>query len=94
MQVVIFKRIYFLKSILPDKENTGYTFSDYIVQEVNGNKISTFDDLVKNIEESKTNEVKISLADGNIIIIDKDKAAQANERVLPRYNIGKSSYLR
>ena len=88
------KEVVVLKSILPDKENTGYTFSNLIVQEVNGNKIRNFDDLVKNIEESKTNEVKIFLGGGKIIIIDKDKAAQANERVLPRYNIGKSSYFR
>ncbi len=87
------EEVVFLQNTLSDKENKEYEFPHTIVQEVNGNKIRTFRDFVKNIEESKTNEVKIGLEGGYVIVIDKDKAAQVNERVLPRNNIGKSSYL-
>lgn len=88
------EEVVFLQNTLPDRENAGYKFPHHIVQTVNGKKIRTFAAFVKSIEESKSNEIKINFEGGHIVIIDRDKAAQANRRILPRYNIEKSYYFR
>ena len=86
------KEVVFLQNTLPDKENAGYIFAHHIVKEVNGRRIKTFEEMVKSIEESKKREVKIGLEDGYVIIIDREKATQANKRLLHRYSIEKSAY--
>lgn len=87
------KEIVFLQSVLADRENTGYELSHAIVTEVNGVKVDEFKTLVDTIEESK-GDVKISLQGGSQIILNQDKAKAANERLLKRYGIKESSYLR
>ncbi len=87
------REVVFLQSTLPDRENTGYAFPHHSIEEVNGKRIKTFNELVKCIGESKKREVKIGLEDGYVIVIDKEKAAKANERLLHRYSIEKSAYL-
>ena len=88
------KEVVFLQSILADRENTGYDLSHAIVLEINGNKINTFNDLVKAIQDSKAKEIKITLQGGSIIVLNKDKALEADKRLLKRYKIEKSIYLR
>ncbi len=88
------QEIVFLQSVLADRENTGYELSHAIVTEVNGKKITDFDNLVKSIEESSNSDVKIALQGGSMIILNQQKAQAANERLLQRYGIKNSSYLK
>jgi len=86
--------VVFLQNTLPDKENTGYTFPHHIVLKVNGRKISDFRDFVTQMEQSEKGVVRIDFEGGHVVVIDREKAREANERVLPRYNIERSAYLR
>ncbi len=88
------KEIVFLQSVLADRENAGYELSHAIVTEVNGIQIDAFSTLVKAIENSQDKEVKITLQGGSMIILDKEKAQAANERLLQRYGIKSSAYLK
>lgn len=88
------QEIVFLQNVLADRENAGYELSHAIVLEVNGVKIDSFSTLVSTIEKTKEKEVKISLQGGNIIVLDKQKASQANARLLARYGIEKSACVR
>jgi len=88
------KEIVFVHSVLTDRENAGYDLSHAIVTEVNGVKVDSFNTLVNTIEKSKSKDIKISLQGGSIIILNKDKAQAANERLLHRYGIKDSSYLK
>jgi hypothetical protein len=83
-----------LQSVLADRENAGYELSHAIVLEVNSVKIDSFSTLVNTIEKAEEKEVKISLQGGNIIVLDKEKAGQANERLLARYGIKKPACVR
>ena len=88
------KEIVFLQSILADKENAGYEHSHIIISKVNGLTINSFEDLVKTIETAKTKEINFSLQGGDIIILNRQKALEANKRLLQRYRIKESSFLR
>jgi len=88
------KEIVFVHSVLADRENAGYDLSHAIVTKVNGVKVDSFNTLVNAIEKSKSKDIKISLQGGSIIILNKDKAQAANERLLQRYGIKDSSYLK
>jgi len=81
------KEIVFLQSVLADRENAGYDLSHAIVTEVNGIKVDSFKTLVSAIEQSKDQDVKISLQGGSLIILNQDKAKSANARLLQRYGI-------
>ena len=87
------KEIVFLKSVLTDKENTGYLFQNYIVEEVNGNKVRSLNDFISLIETSNTKDIKISLDNGALIVMNKNDSEQSNQKLMERYNISKSSYL-
>lgn len=87
------KEIVFLQSVLADRENAGYELSHAIITEVNGVKIRDFDTLVQTIEASKESDVKITVQGGSTIILNKEKALQANARVLHRYGIKNSAHL-
>ena len=88
------KEIVFLQSILADKENTGYDLSHAVVVKINAKEIKTFKELVDTFEQAKEKEVKITLQGGSIIILNKEKAKEANARLLKRYRIEQSAYLR
>jgi len=88
------EEIVFLQSILADRENAGYELSHAVVEAVNGVKIKNFKTLVKTIQESKKEEIKITLQGGSILILNKEKALEANKRLLKRYRIEKAAYLR
>jgi len=88
------REIVFLQSILADRENAGYGLSHAIVLEVNGIKIDSFSRLIDSIEDSQDKEVKITLQGGNIIVLNKEKALEANTRLLKRYGIKNYAYLR
>ncbi len=88
------KELVFLQSILADRENSGYELSHAIVEKIDGIDINTFQDLVHSIQNSKNRDVKITLEGGSLIILNKQKAFEANTRLLKRYRIEHSSYLR
>jgi S1-C subfamily serine protease len=87
------EEVVFLQNTLPDRENVGYDFAHTVVEEVDGRKIRTFSEFVKKIEEGDSGEVRIGLENGSVIVIDRKRAAQANERLLHHYSIPKSSHL-
>jgi len=88
------EELVFLQSILADKENTGYDLSHAVVVKVNSKDIKTFQNLVDAFENTKEKEIKITLQGGSIIILNKAKAKEANKRLLKRYRIEQSAYLR
>ena len=88
------KEIVFIQSVLADRENAGYEFAHANITEVNGIKIDSFKTLVNTIETTKDKEIKLTLQGGSLIIINKEKAFQANMRLLKRYGIKESAYLR
>lgn len=88
------KEVVFLQSVLADRENAGYELSHAIVLEVNGVKVDSFATLVSTIEKTQEEEVKICLQGGSIIVLNKEKAHAANQRLLQRYGIKESAYLR
>ena len=87
------EEIVFLQNTLPDRENTDYTFVHHIVQEVNGKKIHSFAEMAEALDSGKNGEVRIGLEGGYVIVIDRERAAQANKRLLHRYGIEESAYL-
>ena len=86
------QEIVFLQNTLPDRENTDYTFVHHIVQEINGQKIHNFAELAMALGKSRESEVRIGLEGGYLIVIDREKAAEANKRLLHRYGIEESAY--
>ncbi len=83
-----------LKGVLSDRENVGYGYANRIVEEVNGVTINTFKDLVTALEKSEDEDVTITLEGDYVIILNKQKAMEANERLLKRNGIEHSSYVR
>ena len=88
------QEIVFLQSVLADRENAGYEFAHADVIEVNGVKVNSFATLVNTIETTKDKDIRLTLRGGSLIILNKEKALQANERILKRYGIKDSAYLR
>ena len=88
------KEIVFVQSVLADRENAGYELSHAIITEVNGEKIDSFATLVDRIENAKEKDIKITLQGGSVILLNREKALQANRRLLKRYGIEHSAYLR
>ena len=84
--------IVFIKGMLADEINAGYSVDNEIVTKVNDVEISSLKDLVKHIDKSG-NEVKISTLDGTIYILNKEKALQSKEAILKRYCIQDDAYL-
>ena len=83
----------FIQSVLADRENAGYEIAHILVTEVNGVKIDSFKTLVQTLEKTQQSDAKIILQGGTKIILNKQKAQQANARLLQRYGIKNSSYL-
>jgi len=80
----------FVQSILADRENAGYEISHALV---NGVKIDSFSTLVQTLEKTQTSDVQIFLQGGSKIILNKEKAQEANARLLKRYGIKHASNL-
>ncbi len=88
------QEIVFIQSVLADRENAGYEFAHAEVIKVNGIKINSFSTLVNAIESTQAKEVKLTLKGGSMIILNKEKALEANQRLLKRYSIENSAYLK
>jgi hypothetical protein len=80
------KEIVFIRLILEDKINAGYSASNEIVKTINDEEVDCLDDLVKKIKDSK-NKVKIVTVEGGVYVLDKDKAMKEEAKILKRYGV-------
>jgi S1-C subfamily serine protease len=83
-----------LSNILPDPINTylaGYRGA--IVDEVNGKKIRTLDELAKAFAEAPERLVIRMIGDGPPLVLDRNKVESARERIKARYNVMKEQNL-
>lgn len=77
-----------LTNILPDPINTYLTpYRASIVDEVNGAKIKTLDDLAKAFAETPDRFVIRMLGDGPPLVLDRKEVEAARERIKSRYNV-------
>ncbi|MEP7014531.1 MAG: trypsin-like peptidase domain-containing protein [Verrucomicrobiota bacterium] len=83
-----------LTNILPDPINSYLTpFRGAIVDEVNGKKIRTLDELAKAFSETSEQFVVRMIGDGPPLILDRSKMEEARERIKTRYNVIKEQNL-
>ncbi|MDQ6655245.1 MAG: serine protease [Verrucomicrobiota bacterium] len=77
-----------LTNILPDPINSYLTpYRANIVDEVNGKKIRTLEDLAKAFAETPDQFVIRMIGDGPPLILDRKEAEAARERITTRYNV-------
>jgi hypothetical protein len=77
-----------LTNILPDPINTYLTpFRNSIVDEINGQKIRTLDDLAKAFSEKPERFVVKMIGDGPPLVLDPKEVDAARERIKTRYNV-------
>ncbi len=77
-----------LTNILPDPINTYLTpYRGGIVNEINGQKIRTMDDLAKAFAETPEQFVIRMIGDGPPLVLDRAEAEAARERIKTRYNV-------
>ena len=83
-----------LSNILPDPINTYLApYRGAIVDEVNGKKILTIDDLAKALAEAPERLVIRMIGDGPPLVLDRNKVEAARERIRTRYNVAKEQNL-
>ncbi|MFN2509471.1 MAG: PDZ domain-containing protein, partial [Chthoniobacterales bacterium] len=83
-----------LTNILPDPINTYLSpYRASIVDEVNGKKIRTLDDLAKAFAETVDQFVLRMIGDGPPLVLDRAEVEAARERIKRRYNVGKEQNL-
>ncbi len=77
-----------LTNILPDPINTYLTPLRYsIVDEINGKRIRTLDDLAKTFSETPERFVVKMIGDGPPLVLDPKQVEAARERIRMRYNV-------
>jgi hypothetical protein len=77
-----------LTNILPDAINTYLTaYRGGIVDEVNGKKIRTLDDLARAFEQPGDRLVITMIGDGPPLVLDPKQVEEARERIKTRYNV-------
>jgi S1-C subfamily serine protease len=83
-----------LSNILPDPINTYLApYRGAIVDEVNGKKIRTLDELAKSFAEAPDKLVIRMIGDGPPLVLDRNKVESARERIKARYNVVKEQNL-
>ncbi|PYJ01962.1 MAG: serine protease [Verrucomicrobia bacterium] len=83
-----------LSNILPDPINTYLApYRGTIVDEVNGKKIRTLDELAKAFAEGPDKLVIRMIGDGPPLVLDRNKVESARERIKARYNVMKEQNL-
>ncbi len=63
------------------------------MNEINGKKIRTLEDLVQAFAETPDHFVVRMIGDGPPLVLDRDKAEAARERIKTRYNVVKEQNL-
>ena len=77
-----------LTNILPDPINTYLTpFRESIVDEINGQKIGTLQDLARAFEQPADRFVVKMIGEGPPLVLDPKKVEEARERIKTRYNV-------
>jgi hypothetical protein len=83
-----------LSNILPDPINSYLgPYRGGIVDEVNGKKIRTLDELSKAFAEAPERLVIRMIGDGPPLVLDRNKVEAARERIKARYNVLKEQNL-
>jgi hypothetical protein len=79
---------------LPDPINTYLApYRGGIVDEINGKKIRTLDDLANSFAEAPERIVIRMIGDGPPLVLDRNKVEGARERIKTRYNVLKEQNL-
>jgi S1-C subfamily serine protease len=87
--------IIILSAILPDRINTYLgDYKNGIVDEINGEKVRTLDDLANGLRKPADQYVIKLLGVGRPIVLDRAAVEQARERIDERYNVVKEQNLR
>jgi hypothetical protein len=77
-----------LTNVLPDPINTYLmAFRNDIVDEINGKKIGTLQDLARAFEEPSDRFVIKMIGDDPPLVLDAKKVEAARERIKTRYNV-------
>jgi hypothetical protein len=63
------------------------------VDEINGKKIRTLDDLANSFAEAPERIVIRMIGDGPPLVLDRNKVEAARERIKTRYNVSKEQNL-
>ena len=83
-----------LTNILPDPINSYLgPYRGGIVDEINGKKIRTLDELAKAFSETPEHFVIHMIGDGPPLVLDRNKVEEARERIKARYNVIKEQNL-
>jgi S1-C subfamily serine protease len=83
-----------LSNILPDPINTYLApYRGAIVDEVNGKKIRTLDELAEAFAQGPNQLVIRMIGDGPPLVLDRNKVEAARERIKTRYNVAKEQNL-
>jgi len=83
-----------LANILPDPINSYLApYRGAIVDEINGKKIRTLDELAKAFAEAPERLVIRMIGDGPPLVLDRNKIESARERIKTRYNVAKEQNL-
>jgi len=83
-----------LTNILPDPINTYLTaYRGGIVDEINGKKIHTLEDLAKTFSETSDRFVVKMIGEGPPLVLDPKQVEAARERIKMRYNVMKEQNL-
>src|SRR5216117_2669793 len=83
-----------LSNILPDPTNTYLApYRGAIVDEVNGKKIRTLDELAEAFAQAPERLVIRMIGDGPPLVLDRNKIEAARERIKTRYNVAKEQNL-
>jgi hypothetical protein len=84
-----------LSAILPDPINTYLSdFKNGIVDEINGEKVRTLDDLANGFRKESDQYVIKLLGVGRPLVLDRAAVEAARERIDERYNVVKEQNLR
>jgi S1-C subfamily serine protease len=83
-----------LSNILPDPINTYLApYRGAIVDEINGKKIRTLDELANAFAQAPEKVVIRMIGDGPPLVLDRNKVEAARERIKTRYNVAKDQNL-
>src|SRR6266404_6319889 len=83
-----------LTNILPDPINTYLSpYRGGIVDEINGKKIRTLDELANAFAQAPEQLVIRMIGDGPPLVLDRNKVEAARERIKTRYNVAKDQNL-
>jgi S1-C subfamily serine protease len=79
-----------LQKVLADRVNQGYqAYENLVVSRIQGRKIRHLRDLVRTLERSKAEFVRVDLQDGRTIVLDRALAGKRHAGILRRFGIPK-----